>query len=128
MIEGTILFPAFAKASAVRGTSLNSFMTLSIRPKLLVVGVGSGMGPVVVSGSGAGSDEGVMAFVISGAVGRSSDWMLGRFVKAFVPVSKPWGGMGGLVARVGSTEAPVTDWSDETGRLLERMGVFVWAW
>jgi hypothetical protein len=94
----------------------------------LVVGVGIGNGPVVVSGSGAGSDEGVIAFVIGAAIGRSGVVMMGRLVRAFVPASNPCGGMGGLVERAGSTDEAERDWSSVEGKLVAGMGAFVCAW
>jgi len=87
-----------------------------------------GKGPVVVSGSGAGSDEGVIAFVIGAAMGRSGVVMMGRFVRAFVPASNPCGGMGGLVERSGSTDEAEMDWSAVEGKLVAMMDAFVCAW
>jgi hypothetical protein len=100
-------------------------MILSISPKLLVVGVGRGMGPVVVSGRGAGSDSGVIGVVISGAVGRSGAGRDGRLVKLFVPAFSPSGGAGGLEERPGFTETPGAERSSGEGVFVVMTGLLL---
>jgi len=67
------------------------------------------IGPPELVGKGAGREPGVMAFVMGAAVGRGRGGIEGRLVKAFVPAYRPCGGVGGLEAREGTTEVPMTD-------------------
>jgi hypothetical protein len=84
-----------------------SFIVWSIKPKLVAVGVAIGRGPVVVSGRAAGSEEGVIGFVIIGASGSpAGEGVDGRFVNELVPALSPDGAAGGLVASEGVTEVP----------------------
>ena len=105
MTPGMTACPALASASAVRGM----FPTLLLSPKAFVPAVGIVTGPVAVVGSGAGREAGVIALVIGVAAGSAGGVIEGRLVKALVPAFSPCGGAGGLDAREGRTEAPVSD-------------------